>query len=125
MAGRSRDQLAALEAERLIKELGIDSLPVDPIAISETLGILVQPKTAAGGVSGMLVRVGNDFAIGYATHIDNGGFKRFSVAHELGHYRFPATSKPSLRMAISMNRARGSSRTTLTSAKPIILPPPC
>ncbi len=89
MAGRSRDQFAALEAERLIKELEIGSLPVDPIAIAESLGILVQPKTAAGGVSGMLVRVGNDFAIGYATHIDNEGFKRFCVAHELGHFRLP------------------------------------
>jgi hypothetical protein len=89
MAGKHRDQFAALEAERLVKELGINTLPVDPIAIAEALGILVQPKTAAGGVSGMLVRVGNDFAIGYATHIDNEGFKRFSVAHELGHYRLP------------------------------------
>jgi Zn-dependent peptidase ImmA (M78 family) len=89
MAGRSREQSAALQAERFIKELGIDSLPVDPIAIAESLGILVHPKTAAGGVSGMLVRVGNEFAIGYATHIDNEGFKRFCVAHELGHYRLP------------------------------------
>jgi Zn-dependent peptidase ImmA (M78 family) len=89
MAGRSRDQFAALEAERLIKELEIGSLPVDPIAIAESLGILVKAKTAAGGVSGMLVRVGNDFAIGYATRINNEGFKRFCVAHELGHYRLP------------------------------------
>jgi hypothetical protein len=89
MAGRSRDQIAAHEAELLIKELGIDSLPVDPAAIAESLGILVQPKSASGGVSGMLVRLGNDFAIGYATHIDNEGFKRFSIAHEIGHYRIP------------------------------------
>lgn len=89
MAGRSRDQLAAHEAELLIKELGIDSLPVDPAAIAESLGILVQPKSASGGVSGMLVRLGNDFAIGYATHIDSEGFKRFSIAHEIGHYRIP------------------------------------
>ncbi len=89
MAGRSRDQLAAHEAEQLIKELGIDSLPVDPAAIAESLAILVQPKSASGGVSGMLVRLGNEFAIGYATHIDNEGFKRFCIAHELGHYRIP------------------------------------
>lgn len=87
MAGRSRDQLAGHEAELLIKELGIDSLPVDPVAIAESLGILVQPKPASAGVSGMLVRLGNDFAIGYGTHIDNEGFRRFSIAHEIGHYR--------------------------------------
>ena len=89
MAGRSRDQIAALEAERLIKELGIDSLPIDPLAIAESLGILVQPKATAGGVSGMLIRLGNEFGIAYATHIDSEGFKRFCIAHEIGHYRLP------------------------------------
>ena len=29
------------------------------------------------------------FGIFYATHIDSGGFQRFSVAHELGHYFLP------------------------------------
>lgn len=81
--------IAAVEAERLIKELGIDSLPIDPIAIAESLGILVQPKTTTGGVSGMLIRVGNEFGIAYATHIDSEGFKRFCIAHEIGHYRIP------------------------------------
>ena len=37
----------------------------------------------------MLVRVGNEFAIAYATHIDNEPFQRYSVAHELGHYFLP------------------------------------
>ena len=37
MAGRSGDQIADLEAERLIKELAINSLPVDPIAIADSL----------------------------------------------------------------------------------------
>ncbi len=89
MAGREHDLFAAHEAERLIKELEIDCLPVDPIAIAESLGVLVQPKPATGGVSGMLIRRGNEFAIGYATHINNEGFKRFCVAHEIGHYRLP------------------------------------
>ena len=89
LAGRSRDQIAALEAERLIEELGITSLPINPIAIAESLGILVEPKATFGGVSGMLIRLGNEFGIAYATHIDSEGFKRFCVAHEIGHYRLP------------------------------------
>ena len=49
-----------------------------------------MPKPARdAGVSGMLIRVGNEFAIGYATHIDNEPFQRFSVSHELGHYFLP------------------------------------
>lgn len=87
MASGSRDHIAAAEAERLIKELEIDSLPINPIVIAESLGILVQPKATTGGVSGMLIRLGNEFGIAYATHIDSEGFKRFSVAHEIGHYR--------------------------------------
>ena len=37
----------------------------------------------------MLVRVGNEFGIVYATHIESEGFKRFSIAHEIGHFRIP------------------------------------
>ena len=37
----------------------------------------------------MLLHVGGQFGICYPTHIDNEGFKNFSVAHELGHYRLP------------------------------------
>ena len=34
----------------------------------------------------MLVRHQDVFGIMYATHIDNDGFQRFSIAHEIGHY---------------------------------------
>lgn len=90
MAGTSGYLFAGLEAERFVREQGITTLPVNPFAIAKKLGILVQPKPAsAKGVSGMLLRYGNEYAIAYATHIDNEGFKRFCVAHELGHYRLP------------------------------------
>ena len=89
IADRSRNEIAAFEAEELIRELEIDSLPIDPVAIAESLGILVHPKATSGGVSGMLLRVGNEFGIVYATHIENEGFKRFCIAHEIGHYRIP------------------------------------
>lgn len=63
------------------------ALPVDPMALALDVGIDVKAMPAgARGSSGMLLRVGNDFGIAYATHIDNPGFQNFSVAHELGHY---------------------------------------
>lgn len=78
------------EAERLLLELGIDQLPVDPFVVAERLGITMQSMPAsAGGASGMLLHVSGVFGIGYPTHIDNDGFKRFSVAHEIGHYCLP------------------------------------
>lgn len=81
--------LGALAAEQLVKNWGL-ALCIDPFAIAEEFKITVAAKPASHpGVSGMLIRVGNEFAIAYATHIDNEPFQRYSVAHELGHYFLP------------------------------------
>ena len=81
---------AMLEARKVVKEYEITSLPVDPIGLAKKLGIevLARPATSPG-ISGFLLRFGNDFGIAYATHIDNTGFQNFSVGHELGHYFMP------------------------------------
>lgn len=88
---RADAALARQKAEELLRELGITALPVDPFAIAAGRNIIVQkkPDTAAKGVSGLLMRVGDAFGIMYATHIESDGFQRFSVAHELGHYFLP------------------------------------
>lgn len=81
---------ATLAAEQIVKGLGIATLPVDPIKIARERGIEVVAKPMENeGVSGMLVRYGNEFAIAYATHHENEGFENFSIAHELGHYFLP------------------------------------
>ena len=38
------------------------------------------------GISGFLMRAGEDFGIGFSTAIQNRGFINFTIAHELGHY---------------------------------------
>lgn len=82
-----RLKMARQKAEALLKERGIDSLQVDPFAIAAATGIEVRAKPdTVGGVSGMLLRHGDNFGILYATHLNNEGFERFSVGHELGHY---------------------------------------
>lgn len=81
---RLRD--ATLHAEKLVKDENLQ-LPIDVVAIAHSREILVEAKPeSAKGVSGMLLQVGNNFAIGYATHIKSKGFQRFSIAHELGHF---------------------------------------
>ena len=81
---------ASLAAEQIIKGLGITSLPVNPTKIAKDKGITVVAKPIDDrGSSGMLVRRGNDFAIAYATHLENEGFENFSIGHELGHFFLP------------------------------------
>ena len=73
-------------AARVIRRHEVSELPVDPKTIAKANQIELRPMPAATGVSGMLLRVGDHFGIGYATHIDNVGYQNFSLAHELGHY---------------------------------------
>ncbi len=81
---------ATQHAEKVLRDRGITSLPIDPFAIAAAAQITVQAKPdTAPGVSGLLVRVGSSFGIMYATHIPNEGYQRFSVAHELGHFFLP------------------------------------
>ena len=81
---------ASLQAEQVVRQRGISRFPVDPIIIARDLDIEVVAKPAsAKGVSGILLRTGDSCGIAYATHIDNPGFQRFSIAHELGHYFLP------------------------------------
>lgn len=81
---------ATLEAERYLLEHNITTLPIDPFALAKQCDITVQAKPIhVKGVSGMLIRHDNQFAIAYATHIKSKGFQRFSVSHELGHYLLP------------------------------------
>lgn len=81
---------AASHAEHLIRKLKITALPVDPFEIARNHDIEVQPKDSPSpGISGFLMKVGDAFGIMYASHIQNEGFIRFTVAHELGHYFLP------------------------------------
>ena len=82
-----RLRMASQRAESVLLQRGIDTLPIDPVAIAQDAGIVVRAKPdTMPGVSGMLLRHGDVFGILYATHVRNEGFQRFSIGHELGHY---------------------------------------
>jgi hypothetical protein len=88
------DKIARAEAEstaeRVVDECGFTTFPVCPFEIAKRNDIAVEPKQSSKpGVSGFLMRVGGSFGIRYASHIQNDGFIRFTVAHELGHYFLP------------------------------------
>ncbi len=81
---RLRD--ATQHAEKLVRDEKLE-LPINLMALAKSHDILVEAKpNTVKGVSGMLLRVGDNFAICYATHIKSSGFQRFSIAHELGHF---------------------------------------
>lgn len=99
-------KLARQTAEAFLKEEGILTLPVDPFAIAESREIVVEGKPeSAGGVSGMLLRHGNNFGIIFATHIQSPGFQRFSISHELGHYFLPGHIDQVIKDGVHVSRA--------------------
>jgi IrrE N-terminal-like domain len=88
------DKLDRAEAEHLAtqvaKDCGFATFPICPFEIAKKNEIHVEAKESSQpGVSGFLMRVGNTFGIKFASHIQNEGFIRFTVAHELGHYFLP------------------------------------
>ncbi len=88
------DVLLEVEAEQtagqVIDRLRPVSLPICPFRVAKSADIEVASRDSnKPGVSGFLMRVGDQFGIYYATHIKNDGFIRFSIAHELGHYFLP------------------------------------
>lgn len=73
--------------ERKAREFHFDSFPVDPFRIAEAEGIRVEEKPAgATGVSGGIIFHEEQVVIFYSIALESIGFRRFTVAHELGHY---------------------------------------
>jgi len=74
-------------AVRVLEEYQMNTLPIDPKQIAKKANIRVEPNAdCEEGVSGMLLRAGENYCIVYATYLGNPGFENFSIAHELGHY---------------------------------------
>ena len=78
---------AELRSAEVLKDLKLGSLPIDPFEIAARKDILCQANSSLGsGISGCMMKVGDNFGIVYSTRFPSEGFQRFTVAHELGHY---------------------------------------
>lgn|ERR1700687_1875146 len=78
---------AEVRASEVIVKKNISVLPVDPFAIAASEQISCEKISAVSpGISGCLLKSGDQFGIFYSDSFPNDGFRRFTVAHELGHY---------------------------------------
>ena len=60
--------------------------PIDPEQIARRQGLVVEERSLPSGVYGALWKKGNRFGIIVSDACPTAGHRRFSVAHELGHY---------------------------------------
>jgi hypothetical protein len=75
--------------------------PVDPFVIANASNILVEPlDSLAPGISGCLMCQNGAYGILYANRLPNDGFKRFTIAHELGHFFIEGHAKKLLASGI-------------------------
>ena len=73
-------------AGELLSNLGLCDPPVDPDWIAHEVGLNVRQEVLSPGVFGAMWKRGNDFGIIISPSCPTVGHRRFSVAHELGHY---------------------------------------
>lgn len=73
-------------ASDVLQELDVTTVPVDPVWIARKHGLSVDEKPLPSGVFGALWKRRNGFGIVVSDSCPTAGHRRFSVAHELGHY---------------------------------------
>ena len=87
MSQGSEVRLSPTECARnLLSKLDVRSVPVFPRKIAKEMGIFVQEKEAASGYDGFLMCANGTWGIMVNSAIKSRARKRFTVAHELGHY---------------------------------------
>lgn len=78
---------ATSSAQAVLKSVwGGRGFPVDPILIAQQLGLQVFNAELPNDVSGAIIKKPNRDAAIFINHADSRQRRRFTCAHELGHY---------------------------------------
>ncbi|MBK6722955.1 MAG: ImmA/IrrE family metallo-endopeptidase [Acidobacteria bacterium] len=80
---------ARAEAEKLVRRFGYDTsdLPIDVRGVAKKLGLTVKDAVLDDDVSGLLVsKQGDDTTHIFVNGNDRPVRKRFTIAHEIGHF---------------------------------------
>jgi Zn-dependent peptidase ImmA (M78 family) len=78
-------KLPTILARKLLQKTGIVNPPVDLVRIAKENGISIRETVLPENVAGMIHMEGQSAAI-YIQQSDSKGRKRFTLAHELGHF---------------------------------------
>jgi len=86
----ARESLARRVARELLTEMNIVDVPVDPAESAQRKQLLFEERgDFPPDVYGALFRSGNQFGIIVSKACPGDGHRRFTIAHELGHYHLP------------------------------------
>ncbi|MDA3493455.1 MULTISPECIES: ImmA/IrrE family metallo-endopeptidase [Acinetobacter] len=87
---KNTKQFIEQQAFQVREEYGFTTYEIDLHQLGDEVGIEIQTqKVDQHGISGALIRSGNNFLIYYSSFINNVPYQRFSIAHEFGHYFLP------------------------------------
>lgn len=83
-------QFIEKEAFQIRQAYDFTNPEIDLFKLGQEIGIDIQTQSQQShGISGALIRSGNDFMIYYSSSVNNIPYQRFSIAHEFGHYFLP------------------------------------
>ncbi len=80
-------------AWQLLRDLNVQSIPVQPREIAEELQIVVWEREMDNRYDGCLMQVGDAWGILLNSLIQSQSRKNFTIAHELGHYKLDGIGK--------------------------------
>jgi Zn-dependent peptidase ImmA (M78 family) len=84
------EQVARRTANELLDELKITVAPIDPEWIARAKQLMFEDTDGFPvEIYGALFRSGNQFGILVSSACPGDGHRRFTIAHELGHYHLP------------------------------------
>lgn len=87
---KNTKQFIEQQAFQVREEYGFTTYEIDLHQLGDKVGIGIQTQEVdQHGISGALIRNGNNFLIYYSSFINNIPYQRFSIAHEFGHYFLP------------------------------------
>jgi len=82
---KSRKQIEEF-ARQTLKDHGLNSIPIDPVELANKIGISVNHATfTEDGISGLIAKRDNNTMI-LVNSNDSPYRKRFTIAHEVGHF---------------------------------------